>query len=198
MNDLLAAATSWQSLSIVVAVFGLLPNLLLHVIVRTYPASHPRRRELLAEFWAVPRIQRPLWVAEQLTTVLFEALPIRFRRLHIYFLTLTVVVFTASGLRAWLLRLPSQQRAALILRIIAGFSRETTANLLGISEGKLMLEQHFGLSSLRRRAAESGSTAAEAIHVRAMTKPSPYFNNLKWLALRKLKLKYAEFGGEVL
>jgi hypothetical protein len=45
--------------------------------VLAYPRDDPRRAELIAELYAVPRIQRPLWVAEQLETALFEGLKLR-------------------------------------------------------------------------------------------------------------------------
>ena len=39
-----------------------------------YPRSDPRRDELIAELYAIPSIQRPLWVAQQLEVALFEGL----------------------------------------------------------------------------------------------------------------------------
>ncbi|MGH2843465.1 MAG: hypothetical protein ACRDKL_07770, partial [Solirubrobacteraceae bacterium] len=42
--------------------------------VLAYPRTDPRRAELIAELYAVTRIQRPLWVAEQLEVALFEGL----------------------------------------------------------------------------------------------------------------------------
>jgi len=46
----------------------------LRLIVLAYPRSDPRRAELIAELYAVPRAQRPLWVAEQLEISLSEGL----------------------------------------------------------------------------------------------------------------------------
>lgn len=74
MAELLTAVTSWPSLLMVVVVFGLAPGLCLRLIVLAYPRGDPRRAELIAELYAVPRIQRPLWVAEQLEVALFEGL----------------------------------------------------------------------------------------------------------------------------
>jgi hypothetical protein len=74
MVELLKAVTSWTSLVLVVVVFGFAPGFCLRLIVRAYPRSDPRRAELMAELYAVPRIQRPLWVAEQLEVALFEGL----------------------------------------------------------------------------------------------------------------------------
>jgi hypothetical protein len=74
MDELMHAVTSWPSLLLVVVVFGLAPGLCLRLIVLGYPRGDPRRAELIAELYAVPRIQRPLWVAEQLEVALFEGL----------------------------------------------------------------------------------------------------------------------------
>jgi hypothetical protein len=77
MPELLKAVASWQSLLLVVLVFGFAPGFCLRLIVLAYPRGDPRRAELIAEMRAVPRIQRPLWVAEQLEVALFEGLPHR-------------------------------------------------------------------------------------------------------------------------
>jgi hypothetical protein len=74
MAELLEAVASWPSLLMVIVVFGFAPGFCLRLIVLAYPRSDPRRRELIAELYAVPRIQRPLWVAEQLEVALFEGL----------------------------------------------------------------------------------------------------------------------------
>jgi hypothetical protein len=74
MAELLGAVASWPSLVFVVIVFGFAPGFCLRLIVLAYPRSDPRRTELIAELYAVPRIQRPLWVAEQLEVALFEGL----------------------------------------------------------------------------------------------------------------------------
>jgi hypothetical protein len=74
MVELMEAITSWPSLLWVVIVFGFAPRLCLRLIVRASPRGDPRRAELIAELYAVPRIQRPLWVAEQLEVALFEGL----------------------------------------------------------------------------------------------------------------------------
>lgn len=74
MDELLKVVASWPSLLMVVVVFGLAPGLCLRLIVLAYPRDDPRRAELIAELYAMPRIQRPLWVAEQLEVALFEGL----------------------------------------------------------------------------------------------------------------------------
>ena len=77
MAELLEAVTSWPSLLLVLVVFGFAPGFCLRLIVLAYPRNDPRWAELIAELYAVPRIQRPLWVAEQLEVALFEGLPHR-------------------------------------------------------------------------------------------------------------------------
>lgn len=72
MAELLEAVASWPSLVLIVVVFGFAPGFCLRLIVLAYPRSDPRRKELVAELYTVPRFQRPLWVAEQLEVALFE------------------------------------------------------------------------------------------------------------------------------
>jgi hypothetical protein len=77
MTDLVDTVTSWPSLLLVLLVFGFAPGFCLRIIVLAYPRGDPRRAELIAELYAVPRIERPLWVTEQLEVALFEGLPHR-------------------------------------------------------------------------------------------------------------------------
>jgi AAA domain len=79
MTELLLAVASWQTLLFVLIVFGFAPGFVLRLLVRLYPPRDPRRRELVSELYAMDRIKRPLFVVEQLETVLFEGLP---HRLH--------------------------------------------------------------------------------------------------------------------
>ena len=65
---------SWPTFGIALLVFGFAPGALLRVIVLAFPPGDPRRRELLAEVYAVPRAERPFWVAQQLEVALFEGL----------------------------------------------------------------------------------------------------------------------------
>lgn len=74
MSELLKAIASWPSLLFVIVVFGFAPGFCLRLIVLAYLRGDPRRDELIAELYAVPRIHRPLWVAEQLEVALFEGL----------------------------------------------------------------------------------------------------------------------------
>ena len=66
ITGLLQASSLLPTLGIAVLVFGFLPGFVLSLIVRAYQREDPRRRELLAELYAVPRWERPFWVVEQL------------------------------------------------------------------------------------------------------------------------------------
>jgi hypothetical protein len=74
MDTLLFHVIAWPTLGIAVLVFGFAPGALLRLIVLAFKREDPRRRELLGELHAVPRIERPFWVAEQLEIALFEGL----------------------------------------------------------------------------------------------------------------------------
>ncbi|GAA2685867.1 DUF2314 domain-containing protein [Nonomuraea recticatena] len=70
--ELLDAIVSWPALVVALAVFGFAPRLLLRLIVLAFPRDDPRRQELLAELSAVPRVERPFWVCEQIEVALIE------------------------------------------------------------------------------------------------------------------------------
>jgi hypothetical protein len=71
-------ASPWNLLWALVG-FGFAPGFCLRLIVMLYPSEHPRRRELVAELYTMKRAERPLFVAEQLETALFEGLGARFK-----------------------------------------------------------------------------------------------------------------------
>jgi hypothetical protein len=73
------AVLSWPALLTALVVFGFAPGALLRLIVRAFEREDPRRRELLAELYAVPRMERPFWVLEQLEVALFEGVWERMR-----------------------------------------------------------------------------------------------------------------------
>ncbi|MGW3997980.1 hypothetical protein ACWEF6_31205 [Amycolatopsis sp. NPDC004772] len=72
MTELLDAVKLPGSLLVAVLIFGFVPGFVLRIAVLLYPRGDERRRELLAELYAMPRIVRPFWVAEQFETALFE------------------------------------------------------------------------------------------------------------------------------
>lgn len=79
MGEVITAFTSWPSLLLVIFIFGFAPGFALRLLLKIYPLDDPRRRELLSELYAVPRLERPFWVAEQLETALLEGIPLRAR-----------------------------------------------------------------------------------------------------------------------
>jgi hypothetical protein len=66
MSDLIFHTLGWSTLGIAVLVFGFAPGAALRLIVLLYRRDNLRRKELIGELYAVPRIERPFWVAEQL------------------------------------------------------------------------------------------------------------------------------------
>lgn len=79
MTGMIAQLVAWPTLGVALLVFGFAPGVVLRLIVLFYRRDDARRRELLGELYAVPRIERPFWVAEQLELALFEGLRDRFK-----------------------------------------------------------------------------------------------------------------------
>ena len=79
MSTMFDLVASWRSLVAVLLVFGFAPGAMLRVIVLAFHRDDPRRDELVAELYAVPRLERPVWVFEQLEVALFEGLLERLR-----------------------------------------------------------------------------------------------------------------------
>jgi hypothetical protein len=65
---------AWPLFFAALLVYGLAPGLVLRIIVRAFHPEDPRREELLAELRAVPRLERPFWVFEQLEVAISEGL----------------------------------------------------------------------------------------------------------------------------
>ena len=74
MTQFLDAVTSPWSFLLVLVVFGFAPRFVLRFIVLAFHRDDPRRRELLAEIHHVPRLERPVFVFEQLERALVEGL----------------------------------------------------------------------------------------------------------------------------
>lgn len=79
MTELVGNALSVHTLLVAVLLYGFAPGFVLRLITLIYPRDDPRRAELIAELYAVPRIKRPFWVAEQIETAIFEGSVERFR-----------------------------------------------------------------------------------------------------------------------
>lgn len=74
ITELFDAITSWPLLLAALLIFGFAPGALLRLIVLAFPQDDERRAELRAELNAVPRVERPFWVIEQLEVALFDGL----------------------------------------------------------------------------------------------------------------------------
>jgi DNA-binding transcriptional MerR regulator len=80
MLSLTFQTVSWPVLVTALLAFGFAPGAVLRLIVLLFPHDDPRRCELLGELYAVPRIERPFWVIEQLEVALLEGLRGRLAR----------------------------------------------------------------------------------------------------------------------
>jgi Uncharacterized protein conserved in bacteria (DUF2314) len=74
VGEFLNAIVSWETFLISLLVFGFAPGAVLRLIVLAFRRDDPRRREMLAELYRVPRLERPYWVFEQLEVALFEGI----------------------------------------------------------------------------------------------------------------------------
>ena len=79
MRVVLQVAEDWWPALAPLFLFGFAPRAVLRLIVRAYPRGSDRREEMVAELDTIKRIEKPIWVAEQLEMALFEGLPHRVR-----------------------------------------------------------------------------------------------------------------------
>jgi hypothetical protein len=112
---------SWPALGVALLVFGFAPGAVLRLIVLAYPRDDPRRRELLGELYAVPRIERPFWVIEQLEVALFEGLRGRI----------------AAGIVAWRMQSPRRWKK------VPGFLAPNDTRFLVANEGVYVASKHI-------------------------------------------------------
>lgn len=70
MSSVMLVPSALGAFVIALLIFGFLPGLVLALIVRLFPKDDPRRRELQAELYAVPRWERPFWVCQQFEVAL--------------------------------------------------------------------------------------------------------------------------------
>lgn len=156
MSELLDGVNVLNTLLVSVAVFSLAPHAVLNLVVMLYPKSHPRRAELRAEVHAVPRWQKPFWVAEQLCTVAVEAVPLRFSAL-VRRLSRRSLRPEAARLQALMKEvLSTKQRDVLVYRVGLGYDAEQTAIEMNMSVAAVRLLQHRALQKLRTTIEERG------------------------------------------
>jgi hypothetical protein len=74
MSGVIDALFPLPTLVITLLVWGFAPGAVLRVIVLAFPREDPRRKELRAELYAVPRWEKPIWVTEQIEVALAEGL----------------------------------------------------------------------------------------------------------------------------
>lgn len=70
----MSAPGAFGALGIALLIFGFAPGMALALIVKLLAKDDPRRAELQAEIYAVPRWERPFWVCEQLEVAMREGL----------------------------------------------------------------------------------------------------------------------------
>lgn len=72
MAELIGSLGAWHYFFGVLLVYGFFPGLAARLISLCFSKGDPRRQELIAEVYAVPRWERPIWVAEQFERALCE------------------------------------------------------------------------------------------------------------------------------
>lgn len=168
MKEFLDVLVSPWNLLWALVIFGLAPGLVLRMLVKLYPKKDPRRAELVAELYTVPRLMRPMWVAEQLEVTIFEGLARRraaardARRGARGSNTLSThnlrdEVIALRGLnRPRIEKLLTEagvtglQREVIILRVGYGYTAQQTAEVIGSTPGAVRVAQHRGLQRLRK------------------------------------------------
>ncbi|MEX1142596.1 MAG: DUF2314 domain-containing protein [Thermoleophilaceae bacterium] len=74
MTEMLIGMDPLLAALVLLVGYGFAPGAALRLIVLAFPRDDFRREELLAELYAVPRRERPVWVFEQLEVALSEGL----------------------------------------------------------------------------------------------------------------------------
>lgn len=67
-------ATLLPALGVVIIIWGVAPGLVVRVASLGFAKDDPRRKEMIAELYAVPRWEQPLWAAQQVERGLTEGL----------------------------------------------------------------------------------------------------------------------------
>lgn len=74
MSSMLGVPGALGAFGVALLIFGFAPGMVLAMILRLMAKDDPRRHELQAELYAVPRWERPFWVCEQFEVALREGL----------------------------------------------------------------------------------------------------------------------------
>lgn len=64
----------WFAFPAALLIFGFFPGLFARLISLCFRKDDPRRQELIAEVYGIPRLERPMWVAEQFERALSEGI----------------------------------------------------------------------------------------------------------------------------
>lgn len=72
MSGLLQQLADWRVYVVPAVMLGFAPGFVIRLVLFLYPWDDERREELPNELYSLPRWKRPMWVAEQLETALFE------------------------------------------------------------------------------------------------------------------------------
>jgi hypothetical protein len=107
VDQLINAVAEYTLLAILMSLLavGFAPEHALRLIVRLYPKIDPRRREVVAELYVMKRLERPVWVFEQIEPALLGGLSARWygrsRGVHrqayrLSAIGLTVLIVTAG------------------------------------------------------------------------------------------------------
>ena len=101
VTELLEFIVNWRTGLILLVAFGFAPGALLRLIVLAFHREDLRRSEMLAELHRVPRLERPLWVVEQLEVALFEGIWERIARRAVHSPRLAVARLNAEEVHRW-------------------------------------------------------------------------------------------------
>jgi hypothetical protein len=74
-----ASLTGLFTLLVAIGVFSIAPQVVLRLLVLSYPKQHPRRKELVGELAIVELWKKPFFVGELLVAVPCEGIPIRWQ-----------------------------------------------------------------------------------------------------------------------
>ena len=159
MADFLNAVASWPNLFSVLFVFGFAPGAVLRLLVLVYPKESLRRAELIAELYLVPRIERPVWVAQQAEVAIFEGLPQRLRAMRT----------KRAELASFIRRSKRTKIIVLVLATGASFMAATWAAMSWLlSDEPLLITVVYALALLASHVANRALVRTAALAVREL------------------------------